>query len=90
VALVALLHLERGELVGPSVASPRLHHQLSPMVVEHESSLPEEVVAGLRARGHVTEDSGGAGSVVQAVARDAAGLLTGAADWRKAGGVAGL
>ena len=37
----------------------------SPMVVEHESSLPASIVQGLRQRGHETEDTGGAGSVVQ-------------------------
>ena len=35
------------------------------MVVEHESSLPASIVQGLRQRGHETEDTGGAGSVVQ-------------------------
>ena len=49
------------------------------------------MLAGLRARGHTTEEIGGAGSVVQAVRRDpATGSLTAKADYRKAGGVAGL
>ena len=42
-ALTSLLLLERGYELGPAIASPRLHHQLSPMVVEHEGSLPQEV-----------------------------------------------
>ena len=41
------------------------HPDFSPMVVEHESSLPASIVQGLRLRGHETEDTGGAGSVVQ-------------------------
>ena len=42
-ALTSLLLLERGYELGPAIASPRLHHQLSPMVVEHEGSLSQEV-----------------------------------------------
>ena len=41
------------------------HPDFSPMLVEHESSLPASIVQGLRLRGHETEDTGGAGSVVQ-------------------------
>jgi len=89
VALVALLHLERAKGLAESVASARLHHQLSPMEVEHESSLPKEIQEGLRDRGHILKDTGSAGSVVQAIARDCE-ILTAAADGRKSGGVDGF
>ena len=48
VALAALHHLELGDGLGASVAAARLHHQLSPMVVEHEHSLDPSIVQALR------------------------------------------
>ena len=50
----------------------------------------QEVVQGLVDRGHVTEDIGGAGSVVGAVHRLANGSLWAKADSRKSGGVDGF
>jgi len=89
VALVTLLHLERAKGLAESVSSARLHHQLSPMRVEHESSLSTEIKDGLRERGHILENTGSAGSVVQAIARECE-ILTAAADGRKSGGVDGF
>ena len=58
------------------------------MVVEHESSLPASIVQGLRQRGHETEDTGGAGSVVQVdtglLLADAGSILT--AEWLRGAG----
>ena len=58
------------------------------MVVEHEASLPASIVQGLRLRGHETEDTGGAGSVVQVNTglslADAWSILT--ADWLRGAG----
>lgn len=59
------------------------------MVVEHEAGLAEEIVRGLQERGHVTEDTGGAGSVVGAVLRQG-GVLAAKADFRKSGAVDGI
>ena len=60
------------------------------MTVEYESSMKTEVVEGLIERGHVTEDVGGAGSVVGAIDRVEDGSLWAKADFRKSGGVGGF
>ena len=59
------------------------------MVVKHETGLSSEVVAGLQQRGHITEDTGSAGSVVQSILRRH-GVLSAKADYRKSGGVDGI
>ena len=89
-ALTSLLNLGLGWDIETSVEAARLHHQLSPMVVEYESTFSQEVVQGLIDRDHVTEDIGGAGSVVGAVHRICNGSLWAKADSRKSGGVAGF
>ncbi len=45
--------------VAAAVAAPRLHHQWMPDVVTVEPGFPEEVLAGLRARGHDVKESMG-------------------------------
>ena len=96
-ALTAARHLLQGETVRKAVSRPRLHHQLSPNILEYQSQLDGVIVAGLAARGHVTRDMGGAGSVVGAIAvtsyagdDDRRPRVQAAADYRKAGGVDGF
>ena len=60
------------------------------MVVEHETDFDADIIKGLQALGHVTDDVGSAGSVVGAVVRDEAGVLTAKADHRKSGAVSGF
>ena len=50
----------------------------------------EDILEALRTRGHVTVDTGEAGSVVGAVARLEGGGLAAKSDYRKSGGVAGV
>jgi gamma-glutamyltranspeptidase / glutathione hydrolase len=45
--------------VAAAVAAPRLHHQWMPDVVTVEPGFPDEVLAGLRARGHDVKESMG-------------------------------
>ena len=89
-ALTAVRQLWMDETVGAAVEGPRVHHQLSPNVLEYQSELDAAIVAGLAARGHVMKDSGGAGSVVGAIAVAANGRIEAAADYRKAGAVDGF
>ena len=67
-----------------AVALPRIHHQWQPDVLFAEPGLPEDVLAGLRARGHVLDVRKGF-SAVQAVRRGGDGLGQGGADPRKGG-----
>jgi gamma-glutamyltranspeptidase/glutathione hydrolase/leukotriene-C4 hydrolase len=89
-ALTSILNLQMEWDIEKCVDAPRLHHQLSPMTVEYESSMKTEVVEGLIARGHIVEDVGGAGSVVGAIDRVQKMTLHAKADWRKSGGVDGF
>ena len=78
-----------GEDVRQSISDARVHHQLLPMTAWYETGFPESVVAGLRSRGHVTENVSSAGSVVSAIAK-VGGRLLANSDKRKAGGVDGF
>jgi len=89
-ALVTLLSTQMGLDIEQSVNSPRLHHQLSPMVIKYESTLDADIIKGLENIGHATEDNGDAGSVVGAIQRGEDGKLHVKADFRKSGGVAGF
>ena len=60
------------------------------MTVSHQAGFPGDILASLRARGHITEDTGPAGAVVGAIAGTAQGLLVAVASSKKAGSVAGL
>ena len=42
--------------VAAAVAAPRLHHQWMPDEVKVEPGFPDEVLAGLRARGHASRN----------------------------------
>ena len=90
VALTAIYNLIHGWGLEESVEAPRLHHQLLPMTVSHQTGFSPEVVEELRLRGHATMDSGPAGSVVGAIARTDEGKLLAVADSRKSGAVAGI
>jgi gamma-glutamyltranspeptidase/glutathione hydrolase len=39
--------------IGQALAAPRFHHQWSPDELVVEKSMPAEVIAGLKAKGHV-------------------------------------
>ena len=72
-----------------AVVDPRLHHQLMPMYIsiERDNPIPLAIQKGLQRLGHEVRESGYA--VVQAVARNEDGTLTGKSDPRKSGWAAG-
>ena len=59
------------------------------MRVSHQTEFDTSVLQYLRSCGHETRDTGGAGSVVGAVATMSNGDIMAKADYRKSGGVAG-
>lgn len=72
-----------------AVSAPRMHHQWQPRVLSVDEGTPEDVVQGLRARGHQVRQVA-AFSAVQVVLRQADGSLLGASDPRKGGAPAGV
>jgi gamma-glutamyltranspeptidase len=69
-----------------TVKSPRLHHQLIPEVATMEAGIPQDIIEGLKARGHALVDVAG-GSVMQAIRRYSDGRIVAVADWWRKGGV---
>jgi len=87
-AFSTALNLWLGYSLKDSVDSPRLHHQLSPNVLEYQSEFDKEILAGLIKKGHQVNDRGSAGSIVTPVQVEK-DFLVGVADYRKAGDVDG-
>ena len=73
-----------------AVVDPRLHHQLLPMYIriDKDYPMPLAIQEGLQRRGHHVRNISGF-AVVQAVARNGDGTLTGKSDPRKSGWAAG-
>ena len=74
-----------------TVHAPRVHHQLLPDVVSHESTLSDDIRRGLLDRGHVLEsyDLAVPRSEIQVVERVDATTVTAVSDARKRGIAAG-
>ncbi|KAJ6263306.1 Gamma-glutamyltransferase [Drechslerella dactyloides] len=69
-----------------TIRSPRVHHQLIPEVAYTEAGLRDDIVLGLKDRGHVVEELPVIGSVIQAVHRLPDGEIHAVSDyWRKGG-----
>ncbi|XP_034832125.1 glutathione hydrolase 1 proenzyme-like [Maniola hyperantus] len=92
VALVTMHTLVEGGELSDVIQSSRLHHQLVPMEVEHETGFDLRVLEFLRARGHATTERGPfAGfAAMNGVARDANGLLLASTDRRRVGSIDGF
>ena len=90
VALTTVYNVMMSRPLNESVDTARLHHQLVPMAVSHQAEVSEDILEELKSRGHVTVNTGEAGSVVGAVARTDDGGLVAKSDYRKSGGVAGV
>ena len=73
-----------------AVVDPRLHHQLLPMYIriDKDYPMPLDIQEGLQNLGHEVKNRSGY-AVVQAVARNEDGTLTGKSDPRKSGWAAG-
>lgn len=52
VAYIILRQMFFNETLLDALFAKRLHHQLLPMVIQHESGMDEEILAGLAERGH--------------------------------------
>eukprot|EP01089_Gocevia_fonbrunei_P022087 TRINITY_DN8795_c0_g1_i1.p1 TRINITY_DN8795_c0_g1~~TRINITY_DN8795_c0_g1_i1.p1 ORF type:complete len:310 (-),score=43.93 TRINITY_DN8795_c0_g1_i1:68-997(-) len=69
-----------------AIARPRLHYQLTPVEVEVEMGMAEEIVDGLEQREHVISwQEYGANAAVQGVVKLDSGLFVGSSDPRKLG-----
>ncbi|XP_046333062.2 glutathione hydrolase 1 proenzyme-like [Haliotis rufescens] len=81
--LVSLYTLRLGLPVGAAIDSKRLHHQLLPKTLSVEKGFPQEILDGLKAKGHnLTLDN--PSSVVDAI-HVTGGMLHAASDIRKFG-----
>ncbi|XP_067679969.1 glutathione hydrolase 1 proenzyme-like [Haliotis asinina] len=81
--LVSLYTLRLGLPVGDAIDSRRLHHQLLPKTLSVEKGFPQEIMDGLKAKGHnFTLDN--PGSVVNAI-HVTGNMLHAASDIRKFG-----
>lgn len=87
--LLILRHLYFGEDLKTIIHNQRIHHQLAPMQAEYESGFNQNVVDGLRERGHkmveATSDSGFA--AITAIIRDHNDKLSATYDPRRAGSI---
>ena len=75
-----------GLKLGPSVANPRLHHQLLPnkVYIYSKRKLKTAIVDGLKAIGHEVEEKNST-SVVQAIYRENSSTIYAMSDPRKKG-----
>ncbi|KFB46133.1 hypothetical protein ZHAS_00014179 [Anopheles sinensis] len=83
-------HLMFGESLEAIIKTPRLHHQLAPMVVEYEKDFDPAVIAGLRERGHVCNQaaSDGGFAALTAIVRYADNRIEATYDPRRVGSTA--
>lgn len=90
ISLVMMNYLWFGRTLPQAVVDPRLHHQLLPMYIriDKDFQMPLAIQQGLQGLGHEVRNVSGY-AVVQAVARNADGSLTGKSDPRKHGWAAG-
>ncbi len=88
VLLAIIRTLDYQQSLPEAVEGRRFHHQWRPNCVTYEKGLDDEVVEGLRDRGHNVEEVESGGRT-QAIALDATGKLIGVADPRTTGKAAG-
>ncbi|CAK1551212.1 unnamed protein product [Leptosia nina] len=89
VALVTIRKLWFEQSIKEAVDAPRFHHQIFPMAIQYEYGLTENVVDGLRRKGHGLERYRDRGSIVCALYRNKTAIYANA-DFRKGGDVAGM
>ncbi|XP_050684638.1 glutathione hydrolase 1 proenzyme-like isoform X2 [Leptidea sinapis] len=89
VALVTMRKLWFGETIKEAVDAPRFHHQVFPMNVKYEYGITEDIVNGLRAKGHSMERYRDRGTIICALFRNKTAIY-GNADFRKGGDVSGM
>ncbi|XP_068633191.1 glutathione hydrolase 1 proenzyme-like isoform X2 [Battus philenor] len=89
VALTIIRKLWFGQSIKEAVDEARLHHQIFPMQVQYEYGITQDIIQGLRAKGHGIVRYSGRGSIVCALFRNNTGIYANA-DFRKGGDVAGM
>ncbi|KAM3965294.1 glutathione hydrolase 1 proenzyme [Aphomia sociella] len=89
VALVAMRKLWFGQTIKEAVDEARIHHQIFPMIIEYEFGVIEDILEGLRKKGHGLARYRGRGSVICALYRNKTAIYANA-DFRKGGDVAGM
>ncbi|KAJ2949214.1 hypothetical protein O0L34_g6160 [Tuta absoluta] len=89
VALATIRIMWFDQTIKEAVDAPRIHHQTIPMKIDYEYGLTEDVVEGLRAKGHGMTRYTYRGSVVCALYRNETAIY-GNSDFRKGGEVSGL
>lgn len=89
IALAIIRNLWFGQNIKTAVDGPRFHHQIFPMKIEYEYGIIQDILDGLKAKGHAMERYRGRGSVVCAIYRNQTGIYANA-DYRKGGIVEGV
>ncbi|XP_060064170.1 glutathione hydrolase 1 proenzyme-like [Ylistrum balloti] len=84
-AMVTVETLMFGMGIKEAIDHRRIHHQLLPKEIMVEEGFPEEILAGLRSKGHKVSVTSSAGSVVQGILQREEGQITANCDFRKAG-----
>ncbi|XP_072043570.1 glutathione hydrolase 1 proenzyme-like [Amphiura filiformis] len=89
IALVIAKHLWGGISITESIRQKRVHHQWIPNLIQYETGFNQDVLAGLRVKGHnMTERS--YISIVQGISRNSEGAIEAYSDERKGGYPAGF
>lgn len=85
--LVILNHIYFNKNLSDALYSPRVHHQLAPMYIEHEASFDAEIIKELEFKKHVVMNKTGESgfAAVTAVARDSHGIASAVYDSRRGG-----
>ncbi|KAJ8722189.1 hypothetical protein PYW08_004591 [Mythimna loreyi] len=89
VAMVTMRKLWFDQTIKEAVDEPRIHHQTTPMEIQYEFGVIEDIVNGLRAKGHAMARYRTRGSIICALYRNKTGIYANA-DFRKGGDVAGM
>ncbi|XP_069122921.1 glutathione hydrolase 1 proenzyme-like [Argopecten irradians] len=84
-AMVTIETLMFGMSIKEAIDHRRIHHQLLPKEISVENGFPQEILSGLRSKGHNITVSNSAGSVVQGILQLQEGDITANCDFRKAG-----
>ncbi|KXJ77452.1 hypothetical protein RP20_CCG007497 [Aedes albopictus] len=82
--LLVLQSVFFGKNLEDTMSAPRLHHQLAPMAVDVEQTFDQDVINGLRDRGHEVRLSTGIGTMT-AIARERDNSVTAAFDPKRGG-----
>ncbi|KAJ0176523.1 hypothetical protein K1T71_007702 [Dendrolimus kikuchii] len=89
IALVLMRKLWFGQTIKEAVDEARFHHQIFPMHGEYEFGITEDILQGLRAKGHGMVRYRGRGSIICALFRNKTAIYANA-DFRKGGDVSGM